>query len=238
MKGPVHLSHCLSSEKGFTLIELLVAMTVSAVIAVLSYQAIASMVQVEEGVTDHQKQMQKLQRAFWWLEQDLIQMTPRMVNDGMGGVLSALNYREDTGLELSRLANFMTPHSQNGVLRVGYQLEQKTFYRLLWPVMDRVADTEPKKIPVLEDVESWKVRLLDQSNNWQLNWPAIQLQGSADSGDEQSGSTLPKLIEISLTFADGQKVKRLFRGTDSVLPMFQQQLSDDSSEGNDSGATQ
>lgn len=190
-------------------------MAVSAVVAVLSYQSIASMVQVEQRVTEHQQAMQTLQRAIWWMEQDAIQVAPRAINDGMNGLDSAMRFGSDNVLEFSRLANFMTPNSQNGLLRVAYQLQDKVLYRLVWPVMDRVADSEPKKLPILRNVQSINWRFLDQKNQWQTIWPPLN-----SDPNQTTLQALPKLLEVTLVLQNGEKIQRLFRGTDGVMPDF------------------
>lgn len=190
-------------------------MAVSAVVALLSYQSIASMVKVEQSVSEHQLAMQKLQRAIWWMEQDVIQMAPRAINDGMNGRVPALKYSQDGVFELSRLANFMTPNSQNGLLRVGYSVEDGSLYRLVWPVMDRVADTQPNRLRILRDVERVEWRFMDQANQWQVMWPPI-----ADTENTNHFALLPKLVEMQLTLKNGSKIRRLFRGTEGVMPMF------------------
>lgn len=206
-------------QSGFTLIELLIAMSVSAVISVLAYQSIAAMVSTEQQVSAHQKAMQKQQRALWWIEQDLIQMAPRAINDGLNGVLPAMSFRADLGLEFSRLASFMTPNSHNGLLRVGYQFQDETLYRLTWPVIDRVADTEPTRMPILNSVSQIVWRFLDQNNQWQTTWPPLQLASSQTTFTEQ---VLPKAVEIQIQLANGENIKRLLRGTDDVIANFSQ----------------
>lgn len=205
------------TQKGFTLLELLIAMSVSAVISVLAYQAIASMVATEQKVAQHQQATQTLQRVIWWMEQDLIQMTPRAINDGLNGVLPALQYREDIGLELSRLAGFMTPNARNGLLRVGYRLENNTLYRVTWPVVDRSAGTQPTEVVILQNIERIRWRFLDQSNQWQLSWPLTIGSGTDGQFAEQR---LPKAVEVELWFTDGERIQRLFRGTDGVIAEF------------------
>lgn len=58
-------------QQGFTLIELLVALSISAVIAVLSYQSIDSVVRVQSSFFEHNDRMTAIQRTVWWLEQDM-----------------------------------------------------------------------------------------------------------------------------------------------------------------------
>ena len=225
-------------QSGFTLIELLIAMSVSAVIAVLAYQSIAEMVLTEQQVSAHQKAMQKQQRALWWIEQDLVQMAPRAINDGLNGVLPAMNFRADMGLEFSRLASFMTPNSRNGLLRVGYRFQDQTLYRLTWPVMDRVGDTEPTLMPILKKVSQVGWRFLDQSNQWQTSWPPLQGVSAGSDDNTFAVQALPKAVEIQIQLANGETLKRLLRGTDGVIADFSQTTeSQESSSESDNSAS-
>ena len=199
------------AQRGFTLIELLIAMAITAILAVLAYQAVQSVVMTQSSVEQNQKRTLQLQRAIWWLEQDLVQMAPRSIADGLGGRLPALSYRED--LELSRMAMGLTPNAQGGLMRVGYRLESGALYRLIWPSTDRVAGVEPKQIKILDRVERMQVRLLDQNLQWQSFWP---IETSVEN-TELNQVTLPKAVEVSLKLEDLGELKRLFRGVDQTL---------------------
>lgn len=214
-----HLSHlCEKKQSGFTLIELLIAMAVSAIVAVLAYQTIATMVLSEEKITQNQTQMQKMQRAIWWLEQDVIQMTPRAVNDGRNGYLPALSYRQDLGFELTRIASYMSLTSSGGLVRVGYALQDKVLQRRVWPVVDRAVDSEPTIMPIMENLSSFEIRLLDQSGQWQQSWPLA----SAEQTDQPFAAlqSLPKAIEFRFRFENGEQLTRLIRGVDGVVTEF------------------
>ncbi|WP_040727431.1 type II secretion system minor pseudopilin GspJ [Thiomicrorhabdus sp. Kp2] len=192
----------LKQQQGFTLIELLVALGVSAVIAVLAYQSIDSMVNVKANVEEHASQTEILQRAVWWMEQDFIQLTPRPIQDELGSDLPAFQYRADTGIELSRIAQFPTPNSNGGLQRVGYVLDNSVLYRLTWPVMDRAPDTKPKKVVLLEDVSKLDVELLNASDKWVDSWPA----------PTQTLDELPKATRIVIEHKTLGTLSRLYMG--------------------------
>lgn len=193
-----------STQSGFTLIELLIALAISAVIAVLGYQAVSSVVSVQTRTEDHAAKMEQLQRAVWWMEQDLIQLAPRTIQDGLGAVLPALQYRGDLGLEFTRIAEFPTPYGMGGLLRVAYQLDDGMLYRLVWPVLDRAPDTQPTRLPVLEGVQAFEVRLLNAQNQYVTNWP----------GEQQLLTDLPKLTEVRLEIDGMGEMTRLFMGAE------------------------
>lgn len=189
-------------QYGFTLIELLVALGVSAVIAVLAYQSIDSMVSVKSTVQEHATQTEKLQRAVWWMEQDFSQLTPRPIQDQLGSVLPAIQYRADIGVEMSRIAQYPTPNASGGLLRVGYALEGSELYRLSWSVMDRAPDSQPKKTLMLKDVNRFDVALLNQTNQWLKAWPE----------PNQPMNDLPKAVKVTIEHKTLGTLSRLFMG--------------------------
>ncbi|MDG6777322.1 type II secretion system minor pseudopilin GspJ [Thiomicrorhabdus sp. zzn3] len=197
-----HLDH---RQRGFTLIELLIALSVSAVIAVIAYQAVSSVVTLQTRTEAHADDMDQLQRAMWWMEQDFIQLAPRTVQDGLGGTLPAFQYREDLGVEFSRLAEFVTPYGRGGVIRVAYQWQDDILYRLVWPVLDRAPDTQPTRLPILQGVEEFELRLMNIQNVYVESWP----------GEQQLLTALPKLTEVRLKLKGLGEITRLFMGVDT-----------------------
>jgi len=189
-------------QQGFTLIELLIALSISSVISVIAYQTVSSVVQVQSRTEAHTEQMETLQRAMWWMEQDFIQLAPRSIQDGLGSVLPAFQYREDLGIELTRIAEFPTPYGSGGLIRVAYQLEDETLYRLVWPVLDRAPDSQPTRTPMLTGVERFEIRLMDMQDQFVEVWPS----------EIQALTALPKLTEVSLQLAEMGEITRLFMG--------------------------
>lgn len=194
----------LSSQAGFTLIELMIALGVSALIAVMAYQAVSQVVSVQSQTQEHAKTVEQWQKAVWWLEQDLVQMAPRAIQDQFGSALPALSYRDDTGLELTRLADFPVPYGSTGLLRVHYQLDDEQLIRWVWPVLDRSPDSQPQKQILLTGVQRFEVRLLDQNRELQSFWP----------NQEGVLTSLPAMTEVSLQLAKVGEITRLFPGTE------------------------
>lgn len=226
LKRPIR-SFAVYAQQGFTLIELLIALAVSAVIAALAYQAVNGMVKVQTGMQAHTERSAQVQRAFWWLEQDFIQMVPRAVLDGYGSSLPALQYRADLGVELTRAAQFATPNASGGLVRVGYVLQGDTLVRLVWPVLDRAPDTQPSKQVVLSGVKSMTVRFLQNLPNasdsvepWLALWPPTWTGDAANTAElttSQAALTLlPTLVEVQIELDDLGLITRLFMGVDAV----------------------
>lgn len=190
-------------QAGFTLIELLVAMAVSAVIAIMAYQSIDSAVRITESHEQQQQDFSQLQRAIWWLEQDILQMTPRPVLDELGSVLPAMSLQPER-FELSRIALYPTPQASGGLVRVAYVLEAEQLYRWVWPVLDRTPDSQPNRQLLLSGVARFEVRLLDPEQQWQGFWPL----------EEMALNALPGLVEIIIELEDQRQFRRLLSGVE------------------------
>ncbi|MCF6254075.1 MAG: type II secretion system minor pseudopilin GspJ [Thiomicrorhabdus sp.] len=204
-------------QQGFTLIELLIALAISAIISALAYQAINGVVNVQTNVQAHSQRMAEVQRTVWWMEQDLVQLVPRGVQDGFGSTLSAYEYRADLGLELTRIAELPTPRASGGLLRVGYQLRDETLYRLTWPVIDRAPDTKPRRVAILTGVKRFELRFLNDKNRWVTSWPLevdVRSVPSIGGGENSAPQKmpLPKITEVLLELDDLGVLKRLFMG--------------------------
>jgi len=221
---PTH-KHGVKKQLGFTLIELLIALSVSAVISVMAYQTVSSAVSLQTRTEAHAEKMETLQRAMWWMEQDFIQLAPRTVSDGLGSVLPAFQYREDLGVELTRIAEFPTPYGSGGLIRVAYQLQDGVLYRLVWPVLDRAPDTEPTRFPILQGVEAFEIRLMNSQDQYVDAWPS----------EEQALIALPKLTEMRLQLEEMGEITRLFMGSD--IEVAPQSNNTESEVGNESDST-
>jgi general secretion pathway protein J len=195
----------ISKQAGFTLIELLIAIAVSAVIAILAYQSIDAAVRISESHSQQQQQLSQLQRAVWWLEQDVMQMAPRPVLDELGSSLPAMQLSPEQ-LEFTRIALYPTPYSSGGLVRVRYLLEDNQLLRLSWSVLDRAPDSLPRRQVLLKDVEAMDVRLLDANQFWFDFWPQ----------PGQPLEDLPGLVEIELDLKKVGKVRRLLPGVDGM----------------------
>jgi general secretion pathway protein J len=193
-------------QAGFTLMELLIAMSITAIIAVMAYQSVNEVTLVKASTEKKVEEFEKLQRSIWWIEQDLTQLAPRSIQDELGGVLPAYMASSLQGIQFSRIAVYPSPYGVSGLVRIGYQLEENTLYRLIWPVLDRAPDTVPKKLAILKEVKSFEVKQLDINNKWQFNWPI----------DSKDTIVLPKMIEMTLTLKDGEKIRRVFPGVEGL----------------------
>lgn len=133
------------------------------------------------------------------------QVAPRTVQDELGSSLPAY-WVQPGRIELTRIALYPSPYGVSGLVRVGYGVEEKILYRLVWPVLDRAPNTQPQKIEVLSGVTQFEIRQLNAQKAWQINWPE----------GEQKPTELPGLVEIRFNYEGFGEVRRLILGVDSL----------------------
>lgn len=186
-----------SQESGFTLIEVLVALTIIAVLGVVLSTGMGQLVQWQQKLLQDMRDGDAQLRVQAILMNDLLQLAPRAVSDGYGGVLPAC-YSQGDGLECSR---FEGVPSTQGVIRFAYQVENNVLWRWRWPVLDRAPTTEPIKQQLMTQIDQLIVRWQDDQGEWLLSWPP------AGTIDRQ---LLPQRVELVLRYQDKERLKMWF----------------------------
>ncbi len=207
--------------RGFTLIELLVAITIFALIGVASYRVLSSVMQTDERLAARVDQLRTINRAFWWLQQDVEQLMQRDVRNADGGSPTAPNYLLiNNGAELplqftrgGRANPLGLPRSS--MLRVAYRVdhhpdyeksdsphyreERRYLLRYTWPMLDGAGAKEKAQIQViLPDIEKMGVGVLT-AHGVELQWPPQNLKDP------------PLALQFEFTLPEGDVIKRSYK---------------------------
>lgn len=190
------------SSSGFTLIEVLVAMAIFAVLSVMAYSGLRTVINVSSGVQNHVERLEALQRTFMFLERDFYQLIPRTMSVDGGNARPALEAVSNA----TRLFEFTRggqPNpadvQQNSLIRIAYFTDEDKLKRIKWNTLDHISDDRTIEMTLLDNVESIKTRFLDKNNEWRTNWG----QNQADK------ETLPKAIEITLEHKEWGEIRWL-----------------------------
>ncbi len=189
-------------ERGFTLLELLVALLVFAVMSVLAYGGLRSVLDASSTTTAHMDRLTDLQRTFTALARDVEQLAGRDIRDEYGDRQPAVSAGgDDRLLELTR-AGWRNPAGQarSTLQRVAYRLDEGILYKMHWAVLDRALDNQPNEAELLDGVTEVELRFLDQALAWHGQWPPLGVEDAR-----------LRAIEVVLELEDWGKLRRLFQ---------------------------
>lgn len=209
-----HLRHA-RNQTGMTLIEVLIAITIMAVIAAISYQALTATIGSKEAVEDNIAKVTRIDRAWLLLEADLRNVinhtTTRTFGPGSGETIPSFVVEEGGDYWMTVLrgghANPLNfPRTE--LIRVGYRVQEDTLWRDVWYDLASTDVDQAKQQKVVDNVEEVLVRVLPRNATsfsagpWSDRWPALNA-GNANN-------ELPLAIEVNLKLRDEAEIKRLF----------------------------
>jgi general secretion pathway protein J len=187
----------------------LVALSIMALISVMAYGGLHTVLQARQHVELQAKRMQQLQMALLFLGRDFQQLTERAIRDEFGDYQPALHSASHGPITVEFTHNGRrNPASQarSNLQRVAYGLQGDELLRWSWPVLDRAPDSTPEQQVILNEVHRFELRYLDTQLEWHEQWPPLQYQPGQPK-------PIPLAIEMLLELQDIGQLRRLF-----VLP--------------------
>ncbi len=194
-------------QRAFTLIELLVAMTIFAVLAVISYRALDSLFKTREHLSVQSSRLRDVALLFARLENDFAAVIERRVRNTDGQLDDALRLSpllpaaNDASLVFTRAGFGGALGATSGPQRIGYRLKDGTLELVMWPQLDMAPRILPQAYPALSDVRDAKWRAMDRAGNLNAEWRSTGAEGK---------SYFPTALELSITLASGEQYTRLF----------------------------
>ena len=197
----------MKQTRGFTLLELLVAIGIFALVSAIAYGSLIRLLEDRNKLEAEHAFWRNLSLTFARMEEDFSQARNRPVRDNSGiSLLSFRGQQTDTritgapSVELTRggVASFGV-EARSDLQRVGYRLSEGSLRRLIWPVLDRAPQTEVLELPILKNIEDFRVRFFDVNLKLQDEWPPLG-----------GGDPLPRGVEVKITFSDKREFTRVF----------------------------
>lgn len=174
----------MRAVRGFTLLEVLIAIGITAVIGLGVWQVLSSIVQSRDRVDELATQFDGLQRTMLFLERDITQAVNRPARDIYGDYGFALTSREnDFSLLLTR-QGWRNPLGirRSNLQRVGWEYTGDSIRRRYWVSVDQGQEDESREALMLENVNDFRVRFLDERREWRDNWPDEDSMASQSLG--------------------------------------------------------
>ncbi len=190
--------------QGFTLIELLIAVTVFAILGVMAYGGLNSVLSTQSVTAQESARLGALQMSLRYLERDVSQFVNRPIRNQFGDEEPAIEITERQLLRLTH-AGWQNPAGQtrSELQRVAYYLdEDDRLIRQMWPLLDGAELESVLETVLLENVDSFDIRVMESDKKWREVWPSPTAEPAAVVA-------LPIAVEISLSAEPWGKLRRL-----------------------------
>jgi general secretion pathway protein J len=167
-----------SHQAGFTLIEMLLAAAIFALVSMAGFQILTTVTNSNDHSVEVTEQLHGVQRAFFWIERDFLQITKRQVRvDGeaptdkifVGGEL--LNESESGAVSFThdgwRNPGMILPRSE--IQSVAYRMFDSNLERSFYNYPDPVTGEIPKVQILLEGIEKLAFEYFSE-DGWVDEW--------------------------------------------------------------------
>ena len=196
--------------RGFTLIEMLVALTIFSFIGVASYQLLSSTGRLQQSGEARFRAMSGLQAAVRLFDEDFAQFSPRAIPREGGEPEPALDAApRDAQVEFTR-AGWRNPLGlpRSGLQRVAWLLDDDG--RLIRRYRKDIDNRDPHEVVervLLDGVDKFALRYLDDKGNWQEQWPP---EAQAENTDgKKPPESVPLAVEVRIVHRQIGEVSRV-----------------------------
>jgi general secretion pathway protein J len=197
-----------NSQRGFTLIETLIALSLLAIISVMSFQAIEVVINADERSRAKESGAAEIQRAWQIIHRDLIHLRNRPFKDGLGGTEPAyISDSDQFGVRFSRGGGPMIATNPSGIRRIYYSLSGSgQLLRQSWGISESPRYSDGITLVVLDEVLEVLFEQLDDAKGYTVIWPPASRQGNG---------VFPKMIRVTMRLKNNTETSRLFIGLDA-----------------------
>jgi general secretion pathway protein J len=186
----------LQTGRGFTLIELLVAITVLALVSLIAWRGLDSLVHTRERLLPENEDVRALLVAFGQMERDLAQLASPIFVPLASAPLVAHN---EAPARL-RILRMVAAGGTTALQAVIYELRGGRLLRLSSAPLTTIGPTRAEtltEIPLLSGVQEIRLRVWQQGQGWA---PPEALANPTQT---------PPGLEVVVDFADGRQYRRV-----------------------------
>jgi general secretion pathway protein J len=183
--------------RGFTLVELLVAIWIMAVVAIIAWRGLSSLIATRDRLTPETDEVRALLTGFGQMERDLAQAANPVLISLIGSPVRVRIIEGATALQILRFSQ-PQPDGASAVQQVTYSVIDGALLRQSSPPMrsiQAVLNAAPTTVQLVAGVASMQVRVWRLNEGWVV--PA--------EGD----TATPAGVEVQITRSDGTRLRRV-----------------------------
>ncbi|MBB5190385.1 general secretion pathway protein J [Silvimonas terrae] len=186
-------------QRGFTLLEILIALAIFAVMSLIAFRGLSTMVDTKlrlDTETTHWRDMTLVLGRF---DDDLTQVLNRPWRDTTGVSQPAMEGNAQPDNPNWPLLQLVRANRDQEPLHVAYRLKEGRLEMMQWDSLDLAPRAEPQIHTMLDHVERFEVTFMDSGSVWQPVWP---VPGSTD--------VLPRAVRIVMQQTGQGPITRIF----------------------------
>lgn len=201
-------------QSGFTLIEVLIAIMITALIGIGANEVLGQAIDISQRTQEKLESMGDLQKAVLIMTRDFRQVAARSIRDEFGDQQPAVStHNEEYKIAFTR-GGWRNPLGdvRSEFQRVAYSVEEGVLKRHHWFPLDQAQDSTPVERDLLNDVEEFQIRFLDDKDAWVDEWPPASSSGGGTGGSAMMAmyNTLPKAVQIRFTLKEFGQITKLY----------------------------
>lgn len=185
-------------RNGFTLIEVLVTLWILAVLALLSFRGLDTVLTTRDQVLAESAKWQELDDFFARFSQDVQLAAP---NPARAGAIQVPAWQgtaiADDAVPLLQFSRFAAIEGQDRLRRIAYTLNARNELELwLWPGLE--LGQTPERHVVLAGVDSASIDYMGVELVWMDSWPR-----------QTFDTAIPRAVRLRLVLASGESIVRI-----------------------------
>jgi general secretion pathway protein J len=184
-------------HRGFTLLELLIALSVFAVVSLLSYQGLTSVITTKATLDAQRESLRELNLALGIVTRDLSSALLRPTRDGNNRAVAALT-GDSLQLEFPRIS---AGALAQGVERVRYSVSRGVLLRERYVSADPGFGPPSERRELLRNVERINWRYFSPEGAWSERYPAADVAAAQ--------ARLPRAVELNLSVTGVGELRRI-----------------------------
>lgn len=182
----------LTNLFGFTLLEILIALFVFTLLSLILAGALHNVIQSQEGAERTAAYLRKTQIVWLILSRDIEQTINRPILTKEGKTQIAFIGKAN-GFIFTHMGMANLREKTSTLQRTQYYWDKKSLWRITWPVLDQVPETQMMKRILLSNVDNASFYYIDTKGRMHMKWPIAA-----------TNDPLPSAVRISLSVAKGR----------------------------------